>query len=470
MSKQKLVILIQMLIWLNDARALSNSGIHEVFEYLNLKIPSSKSVAYRCFSSYVKKLVFSKNYIIRLIDELKKLEIEINKNENFKQVVNEITGKCNELLNESKYKRKIKREYLVDQLYAINKIVEISMTNNQFLNPESNYEIYLSIDKIEDQVKHERQNFIDLFKKIKLKGKYHVFDKLSKKRKQEIDETVEKLYNEFRDDKKNYCIDKSQISDDQHYIIQKIKSTLGEHELPIASINEIYLSCNPVGKSLTTTALNLHWIRDKANIERFKEVDEERKEFINKKVSEEYQKHLNETRKDKTRYSEEMKYVVLSLKQKKVMTDHIYETISNPNSNIPGKQFKSLVTFQKFNCKSKLTQLSEINNLIEKQRLDALVEEAVSYNLNRSNSLCKYPDSIRYFLFHLKDRLTNKIKFNLIKNNSALFDGKQFSTEKNLTEWIRRNKNKLQVVIKDVRLKAQLDNLIRDSIEKQDKK
>ena len=154
-SIQKLVILIQMLIWLNDARALSNSGIHEVFEYLNLEIPSSKSVVYHCFSSYVKKLVFSKNYIMRLIDELKKLEIEINKNENFKQLVNEITGKCNELLNESKYKRKIKREYLVDQLYAINKIVEISETNKQFLNPESNYQIYLSIDKIEDQLKHE---------------------------------------------------------------------------------------------------------------------------------------------------------------------------------------------------------------------------------------------------------------------------------------------------------------------------
>ena len=168
-------------------------------------------------------------------------------------------------MNESKYKRKIKREYLVDQLYAINKIVEISETKNQFLNPESNYKIYLSIDKIEDQVKHERQNFIDLFKKIKLNGKYHVFDKLNKKRKQEIDKTIEKLYNKFKEDKNNYLIDKSKISDDQHYIIQKIKSTLSEHELPVASINEIYLSCNPVGKPITTTALNLHWIRDKAH-------------------------------------------------------------------------------------------------------------------------------------------------------------------------------------------------------------
>ena len=57
-SKQKLVILIQMLIWLNDARALSNSGIYEVFKYLNLEIPSSKSVAYDCFSSRKKISIF----------------------------------------------------------------------------------------------------------------------------------------------------------------------------------------------------------------------------------------------------------------------------------------------------------------------------------------------------------------------------------------------------------------------------
>ena len=195
-SEHKLIILVQVLIWLDSKMMLSDKGINMLFGIFGLNPVDSVLSIGLCFSRFVRKLVFAKNWLIKLYELLDQLKSNIE--ESLEIRIAKIVEESHKLLIDPKLKRKIIRRYLPGQLYAITKIVETSEQNGQFLNPDCNWAIYNEIPGIESTVKHERSNFIDIFKKIKQFGRYHVFDGLKKVEKKSIQKIVKQKYMELK--------------------------------------------------------------------------------------------------------------------------------------------------------------------------------------------------------------------------------------------------------------------------------
>lgn len=103
---------------------------------MKIELRTDKSAAEAYLYNFVRMMVISGRQACFVLDEINKLKKCIN---DFKSTVHQIVEISRSLLNskEINYKRLIHKRYEVDQLYALNKLVEISIKNNQHLKPNA---------------------------------------------------------------------------------------------------------------------------------------------------------------------------------------------------------------------------------------------------------------------------------------------------------------------------------------------
>lgn len=459
---QKLIVLSQVLIYLDRGKTLSNEGIEQLLIHFNLAIPKNKSTIYSCFAVYVRKLVFCKNYVVKIFAEIKNLKIEIQADaeksfRTFEQWMSEIVKKSRELLDTNNYNRKIAIQYSSGDLYALNRIVEVSRENGQFLNLSSNVKLYKKLTKSYKDEHREMTRY--MLCKIKMTGGYHTFNGLDGKLREKIDRRVVKYYNRLVKDDKNHMIDKSLLTQDQRYVIFTIKAATLDLELCERAIREIYYSCSPVGKALSPSALKLHIIRtDLSHARKYSQaLTQDRRNFIEQKVKEQTKLHQNEKKMNKTHHSDSFKYVALNLKIKGLEHKVILNTLIA--NNLTDKVQLTVPTLTSWF--SEHHAAPEISDPQLKGELDNIIQQAIDSRRDASPE-SKYPSEVRYVVLNLCNKLTSTAIFQTLQTNDL--PGPMFKSLVSFRNWLTRNQKFSPPTIHDEQLKQRLDTIVQQAI------
>lgn len=232
---QKLIIFLCVIEYLNSNQTLSDFGILKMFENNKLQKPIDKSSTYSYFNSLVLRIFHSDQLIKVVIKTLKDYELNLkeNLNLNFKELITDTLKQIRILLTDKRMVRKRKGYCSTNQIYVMNRIVEISKQNNdQFLSNRVNVEeIYDKIPDIESVYEHSFENKRDQLKKIKRDKLNPDFDSMPAAKKNEINEIFTKLYNELI---KNEAVRKLQFTH-FHYASLNLKK---DAKSPTTNLNQ----------------------------------------------------------------------------------------------------------------------------------------------------------------------------------------------------------------------------------------
>lgn len=313
---QKLIVLIQILNYLNQNQALSNKATKILFQQLDQ--PENDTSSF--FSCYVRSLLFAPSANLKLLDYLNKFNQELFGGDiiKFSDLFKKIADKTRILLEDKANLRLTYVRFQTKELYIVQKLIEYGKSKGFLIRPAM-FQIYKKALKTEAihsmmQVHYQMENvLLKRRRSIKISNK-----QLNNEIKKEIKVIIEKEYDTLFENKRNRRVKKRnpvQFSDFENYalyFIQKLCDEFGN--LTYNDLAIVYKYClsmdenEQVNQDTIGRAINE---RDK----KYVEIDKNRKSEIEKLARYKFKELAKDTKKNRglTYYSKETKYVALKL-------------------------------------------------------------------------------------------------------------------------------------------------------------